>query len=134
MEKYNNWKLYFFVSRTIYDDNGDVEIGDSIFEIGSTTKTFTSLLLSRLVLNKTIDLDQPISAYKPEYRRALSCNGKEVTFQLPKDLSDVNIGTVFVISSSRYYHILWILLWYSKTGQERYHYCPHLTIYFLVFH
>lgn len=69
-----------FVTGTTYDDHGDVEIGDSVFEIGSVTKTFTSLLLSKLVLNKTIDLAQPISFYKPEYRRALSYNGEEVTF------------------------------------------------------
>lgn len=70
-----------FVTGTIHDDHDVVEIGDSVFEIGSTTKTFTSLLLSKLVLNYTLDLDQPISSYKPEYRRALSYNGKEVTFR-----------------------------------------------------
>ncbi|MEI3606286.1 serine hydrolase domain-containing protein [Pseudogracilibacillus sp. SE30717A] len=69
------------VTGTIHSENEDVDKGDYVFEIGSTTKTFTSLLLSKLVLNKTIDLDQPISAYKPEYRRALSYKGKEVTFR-----------------------------------------------------
>ncbi len=69
------------VTGTVYDDHDGVEIGDSVFEIGSVTKIFTSLLLSKLVLNFTVDLDQPISSYKPEYRRALSYNGKEVTFR-----------------------------------------------------
>lgn len=69
------------ITGTIYDDNGDVEIGDCVFEIGSTTKTFTSLLLSKLILNNTVALDEPISSYKPEYRHALSYNGKEVTFR-----------------------------------------------------
>jgi CubicO group peptidase (beta-lactamase class C family) len=39
------------------------------------------LLLSKLLLNNTITLDEPVSIYKPEYRRALSYNGKEVTFR-----------------------------------------------------
>ncbi|WP_082393979.1 serine hydrolase [Bacillus sp. JCM 19034] len=50
-------------------------------QIGSTTKTFTNLLLSKLVLNSQIALDEPISTYKPEYKNALSYNGKEVTFR-----------------------------------------------------
>lgn len=70
-----------FVTGTVYDDLGDVEIGDAIFETGSVTKTFTSLLLAKLVLNKTIGLDEPVSAFKPEYRRALSYKGKDVTFR-----------------------------------------------------
>lgn len=69
------------ITGTIYDDRGNIELGNYIFEIGSTTKTFTSLLLSKLILNKTIDLDEPVSTYKPEYRKALSFNGKEVTFR-----------------------------------------------------
>ncbi|WP_158582943.1 serine hydrolase domain-containing protein [Lysinibacillus yapensis] len=70
-----------FTSGTIYDDMGKTEIGDCVFEIGSTTKTFTSLLLSKLVLNNTIALDEPVSTFKPEYKNALSYNGKEVTFR-----------------------------------------------------
>lgn len=70
-----------WIKGNMYDGHGDVELGDCVFEIGSTTKTFTSLLLSKLILNHTISLDEPISSYKPEYKRALSANGKEVTFR-----------------------------------------------------
>ena len=69
------------VTGTIYDDRGDVEIGDCVFEIGSTTKTFTSLLLSKLIINNTIAPDEPISSYKPEYKHALSYKGQEITFR-----------------------------------------------------
>lgn len=70
-----------FVTGTIHDEQNVPDIGNAVFEIGSTTKTFTSLLLSKLILNQTISLDEPISSYKPEYKRALTHNGKEVTFR-----------------------------------------------------
>lgn len=70
-----------FITGTIYDDLGSVAVGDCVLEIGSTTKTFTSLLLSKSIINNTIALDEPVSTYKPEYRNALMYNGKEVTFR-----------------------------------------------------
>ena len=70
-----------FITGTIYDDHGDVEIGDFVFEIVSATKKFTSLLLSKLIFNNTVALDEPIPSYKPEYRHALSYKGKEVLFR-----------------------------------------------------
>lgn len=59
----------------------DTDLGDLYFEIGSTTKTFTSLLLAKLLTENIISLDDPISKYKPEYKQALTYNGKEVTFR-----------------------------------------------------
>lgn len=70
-----------FITGTIDNEIDGVETKDRVFEIGSTTKTFTSLLLAKLVLNNTIALDEPISSFKPEYKNALSYNGKEVTFR-----------------------------------------------------
>lgn len=69
------------ISGTIYDDMSGVEIENCVFEIGSTTKTFTSLLLAKLALNDTISLDESLSTFKPEYKNALLYNGKEVTFR-----------------------------------------------------
>lgn len=70
-----------FIMGEIFDDMRDLEIGDCIFEIGSTTKTFTSLLLAKLVQENVIALDEPIKSYKLEYERALTYNGREVTFR-----------------------------------------------------
>ena len=42
------------ISGTVYNDTGDVAVGDRVFEIGSITKTFTNLLLTKLILNNTI--------------------------------------------------------------------------------
>ncbi|MFE8699875.1 serine hydrolase domain-containing protein [Cytobacillus sp. FJAT-54145] len=65
----------------IYDDMGETEIGKSVFEIGSTTKTFTSLLLAKLAREGRLSLDEPIVTFKPEYKNALSSKGKEITFR-----------------------------------------------------
>lgn len=62
-------------------ERADSELGDLYFEIGSTTKTFTSLLLAKLLTENVISLDDPVSKYKPEYKQALTYNGKEVTFR-----------------------------------------------------
>ena len=69
------------ITGLLHDQVNQFHIGDLFFEIGSTTKTFTSLLLAKLVTEGKISLDDPISLFKPEYSNALSHNGKEVTFR-----------------------------------------------------
>ncbi len=45
---------------------GDLPAGaDSVFEIGSVTKTFTALLLADLVRDGTVTLDDPVASYLP---------------------------------------------------------------------
>ncbi|SER25508.1 CubicO group peptidase, beta-lactamase class C family [Gracilibacillus ureilyticus] len=67
----------------IYDDSHtpSVPLEKRLFEIGSTTKTFTSLLLAKLVLDDELSLDEPITSFLPEYKKALSFKDKEVTFR-----------------------------------------------------
>ncbi|RSK25986.1 class A beta-lactamase-related serine hydrolase [Bacillus sp. HMF5848] len=64
-----------------HDDMGDISIQDCLFEMGSTTKTFTSLLLAQLVQEGMVSLDDSIISYKPAYKNALSFNGEGVTFR-----------------------------------------------------
>jgi serine-type D-Ala-D-Ala carboxypeptidase/endopeptidase len=42
---------------------------NTIFEIGSITKVFTSILLCRLALEGKLDLDQPVSIHLPGFER-----------------------------------------------------------------
>lgn len=70
-----------FYDGQFHDDPNETDIKDMIFEIGSTTKTFTSLLLAKMVLEETISLDDPIVKYKPKYKKALVNNGEEITFR-----------------------------------------------------
>jgi D-alanyl-D-alanine-carboxypeptidase/D-alanyl-D-alanine-endopeptidase len=49
-------------------DNGTSQEvnGDTVFEIGSVTKTFTTLLLQDMVERGEVKLDDPVAKYLPE--------------------------------------------------------------------
>jgi len=53
--------------------------GDTVFEIGSVTKVFTSLLLADMVVREEVDLNDPISKYLPESVKVPTRNGKSIT-------------------------------------------------------
>jgi len=53
--------------------------GDTIFEIGSVTKVFTSLLLAYMVNRKEVALDDPAAKYLPENVRMPERSGKSIT-------------------------------------------------------
>jgi serine-type D-Ala-D-Ala carboxypeptidase/endopeptidase len=53
--------------------------GDTVFEIGSISKVFTSLLLSEMVLDGEVKLSDPISKYLPPAVHVPSRNGKQIT-------------------------------------------------------
>ena len=52
---------------------------DTIFEIGSVTKIFTSLVLADMVIRKEVALDDPAAKYLPETVRMPERNGKSIT-------------------------------------------------------
>ncbi len=62
-------------------DNGtDQDVnGDTLFEIGSITKTFTVLLLEDMVNRGEMNLDDPVEKYLPESVKVPSRNGKIIT-------------------------------------------------------
>src|SRR5688500_4474949 len=62
-------------------DNGtDEEInGDTVFEIGSVTKVFTSLLALEMDRRGEVKLDDPVSKYLPERGRMPAHGGEEIT-------------------------------------------------------
>ncbi len=53
--------------------------GDSVFEIGSTTKTFTATLLADMVKRGLRSLDDPVAKYLPNKVKVPSRGGKEIT-------------------------------------------------------
>ena len=59
-------------------DSGNID-GDTIFEIGSISKVFTSLLLADMVHREEVALDHPAARYLPERVRMPERNGKAIT-------------------------------------------------------
>lgn len=53
--------------------------GDTIFEIGSVTKVFTSLLLSDMVQRGEVSLDDPVAKYLPPTVKMPQRNGRSIT-------------------------------------------------------
>ncbi|HUI30591.1 MAG TPA: serine hydrolase, partial [Candidatus Acidoferrales bacterium] len=58
----------------VYVDNSD-----SVFEIGSITKTFTGTMLAKLVYDGKVNEDDPVKNYLPITLNQSSLNGKEMT-------------------------------------------------------
>lgn len=59
------------------DDKGPLD-GDTMFEIGSVTKVFTSLLLADAVQRGEVALDDPVSKYLPSGTKVPSHGGKPI--------------------------------------------------------
>jgi D-alanyl-D-alanine-carboxypeptidase/D-alanyl-D-alanine-endopeptidase len=61
--------------------NGDPRTldGDTIFEIGSISKVFTSLVLADMVNRKEVNLEDPAAKYLPENVKMPERNGKSIT-------------------------------------------------------
>ncbi len=53
--------------------------GDTVFEIGSVTKVFTSLVLADMVNGREVALGDPAAKYLPENVRMPERNGKSIT-------------------------------------------------------
>jgi len=52
---------------------------DTLFEIASLTKTFTTLLLADMVLNGTVNLEDPVENFLPESVNVPSKSGRKIT-------------------------------------------------------
>ena len=72
--------------------------GDTIFEIGSVTKVFTSLLLADMVKRKEVALEDPAAKYLPENIKMPERSGKSITLH---DLSTHTSGLPFFPSNFR---------------------------------
>jgi CubicO group peptidase (beta-lactamase class C family) len=59
-------------------DNGTPPDGDTVYEIGSVTKTFTATVLARAVLAGRLTLDTPVAQLLPGFKIP-SRGGKEIT-------------------------------------------------------
>jgi serine-type D-Ala-D-Ala carboxypeptidase/endopeptidase len=59
-------------------ENGEAPDGDTVYEIGSITKTFTATLLAEAVLAGRVTLDTPVARLLPDFK-VPSRGGREIT-------------------------------------------------------
>ncbi len=65
----------------VSDSNHAVPNGQTLFEVGSITKVFTSLWLATLVERGVVKLDDPVESFLPVVVRVPSRNGKQITLR-----------------------------------------------------
>jgi D-alanyl-D-alanine-carboxypeptidase/D-alanyl-D-alanine-endopeptidase len=94
-------------------DNGDSpEVnGDTLFELGSITKTFTTLLLEDMIQRGEMKLDDPVEKFLPASVTVPSWQGRKITLLdlathtsgLPRDLEDWSVPGLYKFLS--HYHL-----------------------------
>jgi len=62
-------------------DTRDTVNGETVFEIGSITKVFTSLVLADMVVHNEVRLDTPVAALLPPTVKVPRRNGRQITLQ-----------------------------------------------------
>jgi CubicO group peptidase (beta-lactamase class C family) len=68
------------VSAGKLDNGADQKVNsDTLFEIGSVTKTFTTLLLQEMVEGGRMKLEDPVAKYLPKSVKMPTRNGKQIT-------------------------------------------------------
>jgi serine-type D-Ala-D-Ala carboxypeptidase/endopeptidase len=75
----NGTQVYSYGNISV--ENGTNLNGDSIFDIGSITKTFTTTLLVDMVKRGLINLDDPIEKYLPDNVKVPTYNGQMITLE-----------------------------------------------------
>ena len=60
---------------------GDGYDAETLFEIGSMSKVFTSLILAQMALEGKVDLDDPVARYLPEGASVPERGGKQITLR-----------------------------------------------------
>lgn len=85
--------------------------GDTLFEIGSCTKTFTALALAGMVHDKLVKYDDPVRLYLPSDWRVPTRGGKEITLEhlathtsgLPRVPAEIGVYAIFNSDPYRQY-------------------------------
>ncbi|WP_276373975.1 serine hydrolase [Chryseolinea sp. H1M3-3] len=94
-----NGKKYIYTYGETEKGNGELPTSNTLYEIGSITKTFTSTVLAQAVLDKKVFLTDDIRKYLPGNFPNLNYNGKPITLldlanhtsglpSLPADIGD----------------------------------------------
>jgi CubicO group peptidase (beta-lactamase class C family) len=78
---YKNGKTFFYNYGETERENKILPVENSIYEIGSITKTFTGIILAKALLEKKISLKDDIRKYLPGEFPNLNFGGKPITVE-----------------------------------------------------
>ncbi len=81
MAVYENGKTHFYNYGSISRDSQQLATKDTLYEIGSITKTFTGTLLANALVGGKLSLDDDIRKYLPEPYPNLEMDGKFITLR-----------------------------------------------------
>ncbi|TAG90116.1 MAG: DUF3887 domain-containing protein [Bacteroidetes bacterium] len=76
-----NGKMQFYHYGETKKNNAKLPDNNTLYEIGSVSKTFTALLLAQAVENKKTTLNTPINTYLPKNIPSLEYNNKKITLE-----------------------------------------------------
>jgi CubicO group peptidase (beta-lactamase class C family) len=86
------------------DDSNQLPDGNTLYEIGSITKVFTSLILADMVQKGELNLNDPISKFLPKSVKTPTYNGKEITLlDLATHTSGLPRGPDNLTSNDQYF-------------------------------
>ncbi|TAG05655.1 MAG: DUF3887 domain-containing protein [Cytophagia bacterium] len=77
----NNGKMQYYHYGETKKDNTNLPNNTTLYEIGSISKTFTSLLLAQAIENKKTTLNTPINTYLRNNIPNLAFEGKKITLE-----------------------------------------------------
>ena len=108
----NNQVDYYSYGEVVKGSNRLPDLKNTLFEIGSVTKTFTSLLLANEVSRKQMSLKDPINKYLPEFIPRLAYNNSPITLEqlanhtsgLPRLPANIFQGEVNPLDPYRHYN------------------------------
>jgi D-alanyl-D-alanine-carboxypeptidase/D-alanyl-D-alanine-endopeptidase len=141
---YTNNKGYFYNFGSTQKDNIILPSQNTVYEIGSITKTFVSFILANAVLERKVSLDDDIRKYLKESYPNLEYNGAPIKLvhlanttsllpdwlpELPSEMKNLSVDSALVLKINHYHNLtskdFFIALHSVKLdtipGSKRYH-------------
>ena len=120
-----NGTQFYGYGKTSNATNATTVNENTLFDIGSITKTFTTTILADMVNNGTVNLDDPIEKYLPTTVRVPTYNGNKITLE---DLATHTSGLPdYPPKPSNITNIISLIM-YPNTLQQLYESLSNITL------
>jgi serine-type D-Ala-D-Ala carboxypeptidase/endopeptidase len=120
-----NGTQFYGYGKTSNATNATTVNENTLFDIGSITKTFTTTILTDMVNNGTVNLDDPIEKYLPPTVRVPTYNGSKITLE---DLATHTSGLPDYPPKPSNITNIMSLIMYPNTLQQLYESLSNITL------